>query len=231
MTQITAENMEDLVPPPAEPAQVDEGQVRRKSMVDGAWKGIKRGLMWGGLAGVGLTTLGTVLAYSVGGTAVGLGAKGATGLLGLAYKLHPGFGVAATAIAGIFAGNAIASVSIPTLAMQAIGAFAAAALPVLAIGLVAGAAIGGIAGAVSGYMESDVKVEQEHRKAKQVAAQLNFERQQVMKQIMQEREMERQLAAQTRELHSGLESGQLHSPATPARSANDKTAQMGQSWV
>lgn len=226
MTQTTPENLDDLVPPPAEPAAVDEGQVRRKSIMSGMWNGIKRGLLWGGVAGVGLTTLGTVLAFSVGGVALKAGTAAAAASPGwlLAIGKIPKVGpIIATTLgaAGLaFGANTAANFSFSGLALTALSTFGRLALPVVGGALAAGALIGATWGAISGYMESDNKVEQEHRKANQVAAQLNFERKRVMQEILQERELERQFNEQSLAMETGI--GNFRSPTTPQQNPAEK---------
>lgn len=224
MTENAPQDLEDLVPPPAEPAAVDEGQVRRQSVLSGMWKGIKRGLLFGGVAGLGLTTLGTVLAYSVGGLAlkttgaVAANAPGwliALGKTGKVGAMVAGGLAAAGAAFGINAASSLGGIG--ELALGAVSAFGALALPVVGGALAVGALIGGTWGAISGYMDSDKDVEAEKRKAHQVAAQLNFERKRVMQEILQEREMEARFDRQTEDLYAGIspDIGQLRSPNTP----------------
>lgn len=235
MTNNMPENLEDLAPPAAEPALVDDGKVRRKSILDGALRGIKRGLMWGGLGGLVASGIGGAAALFLGKTTVTAGA----GILpyvfsGLAWvgmvggvpgKIAAGLGFGTLALFGLkTAAVATAAATAPaSTAIAAIGTVAGVAIPVIGVALVAGAVIGATWGAISGYMESDSKIEQEHRKAAQVAAQLNFERQRVMKEILQQREMESQFDAQSRRLAGNSpEIGNFQAPNTPTQTGHDK---------
>jgi len=231
---------------PAEIPQVNEGEVRRKSVLSGMWNGMKKGLLWGGVGGlVGNGILGGLTLWA-GKTAVTTG----TGLLpsvinffgslamapGVIGWVGKGIALLGTAVAGVLGYNAIvagstAAASPLGTAIATLGAVAVPAIGIMAVTLAAGAVIGGVAGAISGYMDSDKKVQQAHRAAKAQAQQLAFERQQVQKAIMQEQGLERQYAAQTQQLRSQgqyQEIGQLTPTAPYSQQLQDQGRDQGQ---
>lgn len=218
---------------PIEIPQVDEAAVRKKSVLSGMWSGLKRGLLWGGVGGLGVAGIGTAISLAGAKMGIGVAANAAGTAAGwvpwLATKWPIGTALAAgiTGVLGVagYKGLAAGAAAVASPASTALGvltAYVGAIIPVLAVTLAAGAVIGAVAGAINGYSDADNKVEQAHRAAKAQAQQLAFERQQVQKAILQEREMEAQLSRQTEQLYAGSapQIGNL-SPNAPHQKTHD----------
>lgn len=189
---------------------VDEAKIRRESLTSGAWAGLKKGLMWGGIAGFVLGAVGGVTVFTMLKTGVIKGMEiGASGLLGVAMK-WPVVGLAATAVAGlatyIIGPGAIAGGAAAGIGGLMLGLAQSIGTGMLAIGLpvmLAGALIGAGMGAMKGYEQADDKVEMAKRDARRQAQQAELEKQQTLAKMRQADEMQQQYNQQTRDMTNG----------------------------
>ena len=73
---MTEENQETKQQP-----QVDKGAITRQSVMGGAWAGMKKGMMWGGIGGIALTGMTMFFGISLLKTSVVAGGSLAKGLM------------------------------------------------------------------------------------------------------------------------------------------------------
>lgn len=174
--------------------EVDEGKITRKSMLDGAWAGMKKGLMWSGIGSGVIAGVAGLFSLTLAKTAVGA---------------VLGNWVTGTA-AVLFGGKVLSDVGATGLAFQTMGSVltsvAAIAIPLLA----AGAVIGAVVGAVKGYNGADTKIELAHRQVKQEMRQLAMEKQQTER-------LQQQATDATQQLYANNEPqiGQFQPASTP----------------
>lgn len=171
--------------------KVDERAITRKSIWDGAKKGMMNGMKWGGIGGLLLSGVAGYFAFSTGKSLVRLVLGGLGAMMGAGW-----IGAAAGTVLGLFGLSGLKGIAeggaagIGLSLMQGISsAFLTIGVPILA----ASAVIGGVIGAVKGYNESDKHIEQAKREEQNKIRMLKLKQAQLQRDQQKLAEAEAQL--------------------------------------